>query len=322
MASATVIYEGQLMKKGKVNRAWKNRWVKILMTRGEIHLEYYDSKMNNNLCGTIDISHIYGIQVVHFADYNLSFINKIPEHCIINDKIKLHRTYSFLIITSHRKYIWAAFDPKNFLKWLSILCRFVHGGIIKTGWLHKKGELNKKWKRIYFSLNSYKQMKYYQDEQKTVFSGNICLNEVTAIKNGEVVHAKDENKYTFELSTEKRVWYLSAESLKERRSWHELIDKWRRRDIEFDVKKQRMVITDDEAESDDEDDVKEQQEVVENKAIDMSSSSSKDILMDMDEDVQQYQCTQCGKIYASHWIKCPGCLRRGTQVRKAKHTFV
>merc|ERR1719356_715631 len=117
-------------------------------------------------------------------------INKIPENCTINEKIKLHRKYSFLILTTHRKYIFAAFDPKNFFKWLSIFCRFVHGGIIKNGWLRKKGELNKKWKRRYFTLNSYKQIKYFQDEQKTNYSGNICLNEVTAVKNGEVIHSK------------------------------------------------------------------------------------------------------------------------------------
>lgn len=322
---AACLYEGQLMKKGKVNKAWKNRWVKILMQHGEIYLEYYDSKINNNLHGTIDISDIFGIQVVHFADYNLHFQNKIPEHIDVTDKIKLNQKYSFVIQTKERKYIFAAFDPKNFFKWLSMLHRFVYGGILKHGWLQKRGELNKQWKRRYFVLNSFKQIRYYQDELKAVYSGCICLNEVTGIANGDVIHGKDDNMYNFELITEKRIWHLSAHSLKERRLWRDLIEKLRRRDIDFDCKKQEIIFTDDE-QTESENDV-DKPEVMNNSLtltdLSLSDKEDDDVIMDIDaEHIEQFQCTQCHKIYASHWQKCPGCLRRGTQVKMRKKTFV
>ena len=48
---ASLIFEGQLMKKGKVNKAWKNRWCLITDINGEIFVEYYDSKIDNNKCG-------------------------------------------------------------------------------------------------------------------------------------------------------------------------------------------------------------------------------------------------------------------------------
>eukprot|EP00483_Globobulimina_turgida_P001245 UN01247 len=227
---ASLIYEGQLMKKGKLHKAWKNRWCKLISVNGEIHIEYYDSKMNANLCGTIEISQVYAIEVIQSPDYDLSMLHQIPNQCIITDKIKTQQKYSFLLTTPHRKYHFAAFDPQNFSKWLSIFHQFVYDGIIKQGWLQKRGEKNKGWKKRFFVLNQYKQIKYYHDEQKLGFAGSISLNDVTAITNGEIVQSK-QKKYTFQLNTDKRVWILCASALEERRNWTELIEKWRKGSI-------------------------------------------------------------------------------------------
>eukprot|EP01083_Nonionella_stella_P206943 752236_1 len=137
---SSILYEGQLMKKGKVNKAWKHRWCKLLVVNGDIHLEYYDSKMNANLCGTIYISQVFAIEVIHYQDYDLALLGNIPDTCIITDKIKCDQKYSFSLDTLHRKFIVAAFDPKGFFEWLYTLNQVVHGGIIKQGWLHKRGE--------------------------------------------------------------------------------------------------------------------------------------------------------------------------------------
>ena len=210
-----IIYEGQLMKKGKVNKAWKNRWCILCDINGDIFLEYYNSKIDANLCGTIDISQVFGIEVIGFASYDLSMLQQIPDTVSITDKIKCQQKYSFILLTKDRKFIFAAFDPKNFFKWLSIFDKFVYGGVIKQGWLQKRGEKNKGWKKRYFVLNQYKQIKYYQDQEKKAFQGAIDLNSVLKVENGEIISSK-EKKYTFQLRTDKRIWILSSNALNER----------------------------------------------------------------------------------------------------------
>ena len=76
---AKLIYEGQLKKKGKINTSWKNRWFTMSQIDGEIYLQYYSSKMSQNLCGTIQCSQIYEIKVLHRDDYNLTFLGQIPD---------------------------------------------------------------------------------------------------------------------------------------------------------------------------------------------------------------------------------------------------
>ena len=84
--------------------------------------------------------------------------------------------------------------------------------ILKQGWIQKRGEWNTEWKRRYFVLNNHKEIKYYQDAEKKTHSGNIHLNEVKNIKMGQVVN----NKYMFELITDKRVWHLCTDNLIDR----------------------------------------------------------------------------------------------------------
>lgn len=309
-----IIYEGQLMKKGKVNKAWKNRWCILCDVNGEIFLEYYSSKIDANLCGTIEISQVYGIEVIGFPSYELSMLQQIPDTVSINDKIKCQQKYSFILITKDRKFIFAAFDPVNFFKWLSIFDKFVYGGIIKQGWLQKRGEKNKGWKKRYFVLNQYKQIKYYQDQEKKSFQGAIDLNGVLKVENGDIISSNSkEKKYTFQLLTDKRIWILSSNSLNERRSWSELIDKWRR--VQIENKKQRLLSDGDIKENDVGDD-DELQLDVKHKVYQVCSSGDDET---EEEDIEQYVCSCCHKIYASYWPKCPGCLRRGTHIIKPKH---
>ena len=200
------------MKKGKVNKAWKNRWCILCDINEEIFLEYYDSKIDANLCGTIEISSVFGIQVIGFASYDLSTLQQIPENIKITDKIKCHQKYSFVLVTNKRKFIFASFDPKNFFKWISVFNKFIYGGILKQGLLQKRGEKNKGWKKRYFVLNQYKQLKYYQDEEKKSYAGTIDLNEIIKIENGDIITSK-EKQYTFQLITDKRIWILSSNTL-------------------------------------------------------------------------------------------------------------
>ena len=207
------IYEGQLCKKGKYNKSWKNRWCSLCTIReGDYVLEYYNSKMNKNLCGTVDLSQVFAVEVI--ADYDTSLIEKLPENILLNTTIKTDKKWSFQVTTTNRKYIFAAFDPKSFFTWINHLDKYIYGGIIKQGWLMKKGDKNKGWKKRYFVLNEYKQIKYYSDFGKTSFCGTIHLNKVSSITNGKVY--SDEFKFTFQLITGKRIWILCAKDLKER----------------------------------------------------------------------------------------------------------
>lgn len=210
-----VIFEGPLMKRGKINKAWKSRWCILNIVREEeIVLEYYVSKENRHLCGTIDLCEVFAVEVI--SEYRLSLSQKLPDNIIINADVKTDKPHSFQITTHRRKYMFSAPDGGAFNHWIISLDKYIYGGIVKKGWLWKKGQQNKGWKKRYFVLNEYKQIKYYETENdlKATFKGTIRLNEILAITNGKVY--SDEYKFTFRLITEKRIWILCAKDLKER----------------------------------------------------------------------------------------------------------
>eukprot|EP01084_Bolivina_argentea_P238234 400239_1 len=214
------IYEGQLCKKGKFNKSWKNRWCSLCTIKGgEIVLEYYDSKINRKICGTVDLSQVYAVEVI--SDYDINLMKQLPENILINTTVKSDKQFSFKISTSNRQYVFAAFDPPSFFTWIKTLDKYIYGGVIKQGWMFKKGDKNKGWKRRYFVLNEHKQIKYYQDFEKTSFCGVINVNKVSSITNGKVYN--DEFKYAFQLITGKRIWILCCKDMKEREEWHNQI---------------------------------------------------------------------------------------------------
>ena len=215
MAYCPVLYQGQLMKKGKVNKSWKNRWCMLTGLNHEVSLEYYDSKIDGHCKGSVLISQIYAIEVIACSDYDLSTLNQIPSTCAITDKIKSNHKYSFILATKDRRFHFAAFDPKNFFKWLSIFSEFVYGGIIKQGWLQKRGCKNKGWKKRWFVLNQYRQIKYYTDSDRVDYAGTIILDQVKSIEMGQTIQGKDQ-KCIFHLTTDKRIWILCSMQSDER----------------------------------------------------------------------------------------------------------
>eukprot|EP01083_Nonionella_stella_P212080 766234_1 len=114
---ANLIFEGQLKKKGKINKSWKNRWCIISEIAGAVYLQYYDSKIESNLMGSIDFSDVYDIKMLHSSDYDLSFLGSIPTNISLTNEIRSEQKYTFIIYTAKRKWIFSAFDPKNFNKW-------------------------------------------------------------------------------------------------------------------------------------------------------------------------------------------------------------
>eukprot|EP01084_Bolivina_argentea_P174467 302231_1 len=215
---ATVIIEGVLQKKGKVNRAWKRRFCALkLQNNNNIVLQYYDSKMDNNLLGTISMSDIYALEVV--SDYDLK-VNELPDGVVINTTTISDKKYTFLIDTNDRIYVFAAYDPKSYIDWIRMLHKFTYGAIIKQTWLYKYEK--KKWKQSYFVLNKCN-IKYYEDVKRSKYVGTIKFSDVLCVNEG-ISNETDYQKYigyrhVFELVTQKRVWTLCAENDTEKDDW-------------------------------------------------------------------------------------------------------
>ena len=216
----SILFEGVLQKKGKYNTAWKTRYCTLeKFINGDIFLYYYNSKMGNKLLGKIPLSQVYAIEVI--SDYDLK-IEELPQGIAINTTTKSDKKYSFLVDTHDRKYVFAAFDPKFFIQWIRNLHQHIYGGIIKHGWLWKKGDKNKGWKQRYFILNKYN-IKYYQDFEQTKYVGNVDLNDIICVNQQKLHNDHQKYKYIFELVTNKRIWILNAENNKERDRWTEAI---------------------------------------------------------------------------------------------------
>eukprot|EP01084_Bolivina_argentea_P286564 491602_1 len=294
---ANLIFEGQLKKKGKINKSWKNRWCIISEIAGAVYLQYYDSKIESNLMGSIDFSDVYDIKMLHSSDYDLSFLGSIPTNISLTNEIRSEQKYTFIIYTAKRKWIFSAFDPKNFNKWMIVFDKYIYNGIIKRGWLQKRGEKNRSWKRRFFILNKYKQLKYYTDNTCKKWLGTISINDVIKIKNH-----KDKG-YTFHLVTDKRIWILCSATAEDRRQWTECLNACRKKQIHH---KTFSLI----------DDVKEafNWENINKESLQLGSMSQQNTLEHEGDKKfeEEWRCASCQQVYATMWTKCPGCLRSNT----------
>lgn len=90
-----------------------------------------------------------------------------------------------------------------------------------------------------------------------------------------------------------------------------MIDKWRK--VQIENKKQRL-LSEDIKENDVDDDLELD---VKDKVYQVCSSGDEQT----EDEIEQYICSACHKIYASQWMKCPGCSRRGTHIIKPKVGF-
>mmetsp|Transcript_63726 Transcript_63726/g.101414 ORF Transcript_63726/g.101414 Transcript_63726/m.101414 type:complete len:368 (+) Transcript_63726:30-1133(+) len=220
--TSTVIFEGQLMKKGQINTAWKNRWCVVSQQNGNLRLLYYESKLSKHLCGSIEFLHIYDVKAVlpHKSSYDLNFLGRLPMNIKLTNELRTELKYAFIVYTRKRKYYFAAFDPKNFEQWMNLFDKYICCGVLKRGYLQKRGGTNTAFKRRYFVLKNNKMLKYYANESCDKYLGSIPLNAVIKLK----AH-KDKDKYTFHLVTENRIWILCAPTFKDRKQWMSAISK-------------------------------------------------------------------------------------------------
>lgn len=200
-----VTYSGKLSKRGKVNKAWKERHF-VLNSFAQM-LKYYENETDSNEKGKINLADITAIEVL--TNYDISYIKQLPSYIIPNDNKKPDENkFTMQLISSGRTFVLATENRSDFFKWLKHLQNCLYGEIVKEGWLKKQGAVNKGWKERYMVLNRFQQMKYFDDQKRTNFLGMIDCTKINHINNGGIKPGGP--RYTLELHTQQRTWILGA----------------------------------------------------------------------------------------------------------------
>lgn len=218
---------GYLHKKGKINKGWKRRWCTLDINTQV--LNYYELKEVQYLCGTIEMSSVEKIEVLHFSDENanynqfsVEFIKLLPKYIYYNTRCMsdFARTFQLTLNKTNRKYVFYADTHETFLKWIHLLQKCVYGGIVCEAYLHKQTQVLKKYKIYWFVLNCYKQLKYYENETKNKYLGCIELHIAKLIADDA---RKNSNENCIAIHLPSKVLYVSANSVKQKVKWQRYI---------------------------------------------------------------------------------------------------
>eukprot|EP01084_Bolivina_argentea_P251681 422197_1 len=218
------VFSGTLFKRGKINKGWKQRH--FVIYKWQQYMEYYTNSENaqqkQDACGTIDLTKISKIQIICNKS-DIESMKQLPQFIEPNYSTQSDKKHTFHIFCENRTYILAALNESELFEWLNYLQICVYGEIIAECWLTKQGKLNKNWKRRYFVLNKFHQLKYFDDEKRTKYLGLINCTQISSVTNGKI-YSKDL-QYTLELNTKSRTWYIAANSERQRLKWLELMKK-------------------------------------------------------------------------------------------------
>jgi len=88
-----------------------------------------------------------------------------------------------------------------------------NGGIqiIKQGWMMKKGDIVKSWKKRYFVLKTNQTLNYYESDNAVMVKGTCQLNKVKSVKK--------KSTQSFEVQTPKRKWCFACKDTATRDDW-------------------------------------------------------------------------------------------------------
>eukprot|EP01084_Bolivina_argentea_P255283 429335_1 len=185
MADEINIHTGCLFKRGNITKSWKSRYFALT---DQFSLKYFESlkkatesemKCNNkNVLGTIELSDIQSIQVALIGNNKN---NKIPKYVTILKEYKIdknERSFIIHLCEKKRTHVISADNFSSFMNWLQLFYRYIYGGILYESYGWKQGERNKAFKYRYFVLNKYKQIKYYNNDQREIQYGIININTV------------------------------------------------------------------------------------------------------------------------------------------------
>ena len=237
------IFEGSLHKRGKVNKSWKERW---FVLNNDFKLKYYESKAkasdaemlgnDKTVRGIIDLLKVEILKVALYKDCvipkHVQILSNVKETSANNSgknnengSINNIRSYIIHLCLKHRTYVLSANTSSDFTKWLNLFCKYVYGGILFESYGYKEGGKNKSFKRRYFVINEYQQIKYYTLETRDDLKGFIDLNDIHSFNVEDIESNSAPNSNLLELNGLKRTWTLCFESAELLRNWCKLFEK-------------------------------------------------------------------------------------------------
>ncbi|EGD77016.1 hypothetical protein PTSG_07358 [Salpingoeca rosetta] len=202
-ATNTQTIQGFLFKRGSParlvgvvhNQAWRRRWCVL----ADGYLQYYERTTDTSPKGRIPVSDMLGVAVV-------------------TERTKDARPLTFeLRMHSKRNYIFSAESESDLDKWVS----FIDGLITKSqksGFLYKRGGINRAWKSRWFVLRDAKLLYYAQKNATgTAAAKVIDLTRARGIQELDELDVGDDN--CFQILCDNRTWTLRAHDEVDKLDW-------------------------------------------------------------------------------------------------------
>eukprot|EP01083_Nonionella_stella_P044585 120028_1 len=201
------IISGYMFKKGKFNT--------------EFHTRFFVLHANNTLSYYQDASDEDEASLGEISLHSVYDIKEEPTNHIVH------------LITTTTIHTLRCDDDEDYDRWIHIIKPIVYPKILYKGWLYKRGHRGNtqltQWNLEFFvlcQLMDYAQhyeVRYYQDEKCKTYKGSINCGEITDIKllpNGSVSLQKYGKDKILELTTDQRVYLLTANDTQLRNSWY------------------------------------------------------------------------------------------------------
>jgi len=180
-----------------------------------------------------------GIQLPHFPGKAISFTDASKkelaaermQHLEMYLNGLISRTV-FLSSSAVRLFLMMPDGVRDLALQLSTL----QSEALKQGYMEKKGELNKKWRRRWFVLQPNYILKYYKEESSSEPQGSIDISNIVQV---QMKSASREKKFSFTLVGKDRRWFLACENDTEKREWTRVF--MRLRDTKAPAKTDKMM---------------------------------------------------------------------------------
>ena len=88
------------------------------------------------------------------------------------------KKYGFEIVTPSRIYVLAADNESSLYGWLKALEEVTFGSRLHQGWMIKRGNMRKSWRKRWFVVFDNHEMRYYENESMIQPRGLIKLDSV------------------------------------------------------------------------------------------------------------------------------------------------